>query len=446
MMHIPQQVQDIVDALHDTGGHCYLVGGFVRDYTLGIPSKDIDIEIHNLETVPVVDTLRTFGKVDLVGAFFGVYRLQGLDVDWSLPRTEVSMGVGHCKFAINVDSYLGIERALRRRDFTVNAIAYSLKEGILVDPFRGDIDLHDGVLRHVDDYTFVEDPLRVLRGAQFCARLGLSPTPETTALCRSMVDQYGSLTPERVWGELKKLLLKGSRPSLGLRFLRDVGWLAHFPELDVLFDTPQDPRHHPEGDVGVHTCEVIDRAADLRYGIPEKDRLVYMLACLLHDVGKPSTTVQAEDGTITAHGHDKAGVEGARAFLKRVTNEEDVIDRVCALVEDHMFPHFSLKAKAPAFRRLKKRVDTSLLGKVAEADGDRGDGCLDRYYAMLDSVGEIQPGKNKATIVQGRHLIARGFKPSPQFGEIIRECEDYFLETGIRDHEEILDHVLKEGR
>jgi len=441
--YIPERILDIAEALQAAGGHCYLVGGYVRDQLLGVESKDIDIEIHGLEPQDVESILEGFGRVDLVGKSFGVYRLHGLDVDWSLPRTERSTGNGHTDFEVSVDPHLGIVEALRRRDFTINAMAFSLKNWRLVDPFRGDIDLHDRKLIHVDKDTFVEDPLRVLRGAQFCARFGLTPAYDTIELCQSMVETYKNLPRERVWGELKKLLLKGSRPSLGISFLRYTGWLAHFPELDVLFETEQDTRHHPEGHVGIHTMQVIDRAADLREDLFGETQLVYMLACLLHDVGKPATTVKNEDGTITSHDHAKVGVDVARVFLERLTNEGDLIDRVCALVGDHMFPHYSLKAKAAAFRRLQKRVDPLLLGRVAEADGKRDDGCLDRYYYMLKTLGTQAPKPKQQTVVQGRDLIARGMKPGPEFGRIIAECEEIYLETGETDVEVLLDQVLK---
>jgi len=443
VLAMPSMVQDIVDSLHHAGATCYVVGGFVRDLEVQMPSKDIDIEIHNLDALQVEGILGRYGEVDFVGKSFGVYLIRGLDVDWALPRTEVSTGNGHKTFDVTVDPHMGLEKALRRRDFTMNAMAISLKDGSRVDPFRGDIALHDRRLQHVDEDTFIEDPLRVLRGAQFCARFGLTPSRETTSLCNSMVDQYQSLPKERVWGELKKMLLtNGNRPSLGIHFLRHTGWLVHWPELSALFDTPQDKRWHPEGDVGTHTCEVIDNAAAMLDTVAEEDKLVYMLACLLHDVGKPATTkIDKETGHITSYGHDKEGCSLVQSFLRRLTNEEDIIQRVVTLVENHMFPHLGMKAKAPAYRRLQKKVDARLLGKVAEAD-NLGAEEANHYFNMLASVGKVEVVAQKETIVNGRHLIARGMTPGKAFGAIIQQCEEYFLETGNRNPEEILDHIL----
>lgn len=442
MKNIPDNITKISDALHDAGGHCYVVGGFVRDSILGVGSKDIDIEIHNLSQEKVEEVLSSFGGVDIVGKSFGVYNLHGMDVDWSLPRTEKSTGDGHDDFEVSVAPFLGITKALRRRDFTINAMAYSLKDGRIVDPFNGREDIYFRNLVHVDKETFVEDPLRVLRGAQFCARFLLTPSFATIDLCSLMVDTFKSLPRERVLGEMQKLLLKGKRPSLGINFLRMTGWLVHFPELEILFSTPQDPRHHPEGSVGIHTMQVIDRAADLRDDLMGQTKLIYMLACLLHDVGKPATTVIHDDGSITSHAHESEGVDVARTFLSRLTNEESLIEDVCALVKDHMFPHYCDKAKASSFRRLQKRVDPLLLLRVAKADGDSKSSSLDHYYKSIMTLGTSSPKTNRQTVVHGRDLIARGMTPGPEFGRIIAACEEIYLETGETDVTTLLNQVL----
>lgn len=442
MLDIPSKVREIANALHKAGGRCFLVGGYVRDLGFGVPSKDIDVEIHGLSPDQVERVLSQYGEVDLVGASFGVYIVKGLDVDWSLPRKEKSTGRGHRDFSVDVDPHLGIEEALRRRDFTINAMAISMRDWNRVDPFRGDIDIHDRILRIVDVGTFVEDPLRVLRGMQFSARFGLSEDFLTQTACKNMIEEYHSLPRERVWEELKKMLLKGSKPSLGLNFINRVQWIRHWPELSVLFVTPQDPIHHPEGNVGIHTCEVIDRAAELREDVQEEDQLAFMLASLLHDVGKPDTTYVTDEGRITSHRHDRVGGGYAQRFLERLTDEKDLIKQVVSLVENHMFPHYCMPARPSAYRRLQKKVDPYLLGKVCEADGLQAEK-EEQYYRMLKEVGHVAPAGSNQTIVMGRHLIERGLKPGPDFTRIIQECEELFLETGEHDPNTLLDRVLK---
>ncbi len=445
MIDLPSRVRTVANQLQQAGGKCFLVGGYVRDLQLGVPSKDIDIEIHGLEPTQVEAVLRRHGDVNLVGQSFGVYLLKGIDVDWSLPRTEKSIGSRHKDFAVNIDPHLGIRKALQRRDFTMNAMAISMKDWNQIDPFGGQADILNGVLRHVDENTFKEDPLRVLRGMQFAARLNIRLSNETADLCQMMVEDYYSLPKERVWEELKKMLLKGVKPSLGLRLLETVGWSIHWPEIARLFITPQDPEYHPEGDVGTHTCQVIDVAAELRDDLLEEEKLPFMLACLLHDIGKPDTTHipnQGDGGYITSHGHEAAGVPLARMFLERLTNEEDLIKQVLPLIGNHMFPHTCMPARAPAYRRLQKKVNPYLLGKVCEADGLKPK-LKKRYYHMIKEVGLVAPEGSNKTVVQGKHLIARGLEPGPQFKKIITKCEEEFILTGERDPKKLLDKIIE---
>ena len=441
MLELPERVRDIANALHKADGKCFLVGGYVRDLELGVQNKDIDIEIHGLTPNQVERVLSQYGEIDLVGNSFGVYLVKGLDVDWSLPRKENSTGRGHKEFEVSVEPNMGIVNALQRRDFTMNAMAISMTDWNHIDPFMGKNDLQYRILRHVEASTFVEDPLRVLRGMQFASRFKLIAPVITAELCQKMVEEYYSLPRERIWEELKKMLLKGVAPSCGLRFLQDSGWIAHWPELARLFVTPQDGIHHPEGNVGVHTSQVIDEAARLRDDVAEEDQLVYMLACLLHDVGKPDTTYVTDKGRITSHRHDKAGGPIARRFLERVTNESDLIERTIPLIENHMFPHYCMPAGHTAYRRLQKKVDAYLLGKVCEADGLKPE-LEEQYYRMLKETGTVAPTGSNDTVVKGRHLIERGLTPGPEFGKIIEECEEVFLETGERNPSVLLDRVL----
>ena len=200
---------------------------------------------------------------DEVGKAFGVLRIKGQPVEIALPRTELKSGSGHKGFSVKVDPHLPFEQAAARRDFTFNALALDPLNGQLQDPFGGGKDLRNRVLRHVGP-AFVEDPLRVLRGMQFVARLDLKVEPETIRLCRTV--SMEGLPEERIFEEWKKLILKGKNLTAGLNFLKEVGWLSHFPELEALVGCPQDPEWHPEGGVWVHTLHCLDAFARERTG------------------------------------------------------------------------------------------------------------------------------------------------------------------------------------
>ena len=249
-------IRAISERVRDAGGRAFVVGGWVRDMLLDRPSKDVDIEVFGLDPAVLKSLLRRMGRVSTVGESFTVYKVwvdghEG-DIDVSIPRRESKTGRGHRGFTVVGDPSMSVEEAARRRDFTINAILFDPLSGEYVDPFNGRGDLDGRVLRAVDPETFVEDSLRVLRAAQFAARFALSLEPRTVALCR--VIPLDDLPSERIWGEIDKLLVRAHEPSRGLEALCELGVLPKlFPELEALVGCPQDPEHHPEGDVWTHT-------------------------------------------------------------------------------------------------------------------------------------------------------------------------------------------------
>ena len=180
----------------ERGGRTFYVGGFVRDKILGIENKDMDIEVHGIEPEVLREILSEVGEPMSYGSSFGVYSLKGYDIDIAMPRKEHATGKGHRDFEVFVDPFIGTAEAARRRDFTMNAVMEDVLTGELVDPFGGKQDLEKGIIRHIDSDTFVEDPLRVLRGAQFASRFGFNIADDTSDLFRSM--DLSALSMERV--------------------------------------------------------------------------------------------------------------------------------------------------------------------------------------------------------------------------------------------------------
>src|SRR4051812_32017135 len=209
-MSVPAQVLDIAQAVHDEGGRVLLVGGCVRDELMGWQPKDWDIEIYGVEPARVRELLDHFGSVNVVGEAFTVYKL-GAHLDVSLPRREQKSGRGHRGFVVEGDPKMTIEDATRRRDFTVNAVLKDPLTNEIIDPFHGRVDLQSKLLRAVSPDTFGEDSLRVLRAAQFAARLEFDLDDATAALCREM--DLSDLPAERIWGEIEKFLLRARQPS-----------------------------------------------------------------------------------------------------------------------------------------------------------------------------------------------------------------------------------------
>jgi tRNA nucleotidyltransferase (CCA-adding enzyme) len=321
--HLGVVLAKVAALVRDAGGTAYLVGGCVRDHLLGGMVRDLDLEVFGLEADRLQRELAARYRLDLVGRAFGVLKLRGVPVDVGLPRRETKIGRGHRGFTVDSDPWLPLDVAARRRDFTLNAIYLDPLRDQLEDPVGGIADLERRILRHTSP-AFAEDPLRVLRGMQLAARYEFAVDPVTVELCRRI--QPEDLARERIYDEWRKLLLLGRRPSLGLAFVRETGWLRYYPELEALTRCPQDPVWHPEGDVWTHTLHALDAFADERIGDDRED-LVVGLAVLCHDFGKPLTSVRAGGGTrVRSPRHESAGEEPTRAFLARLTDQRDLIN------------------------------------------------------------------------------------------------------------------------
>ncbi len=447
----------IARAVADAGGRAVLVGGAVRDGLLGERVKDLDVEVFGLDLDRLHSVLGRFGDVLTIGRSFGVLAIDGLSIDFSLPRRDNKVAPGHKGFDIEWDPMLSFDQAARRRDLTINSMGIDLATGEFLDPHGGRDDLQRRRLQATDAVLFPEDPLRGLRVAQFAARFCMEPTAELIALCAPL--DLSELPAERIGAEFRKLLCKGREPSRGLSFLFDSGLLRFFPELTALVGVPQDAQWHPEGDVWIHTLMVADRAAELHTGIAEQDELL-MFGALCHDLGKPATTEMIE-GRIRSRNHDRQGVEPTRALLARLAVGGDLKNQVAALVEYHLAPALFTSAKnqagARGYRKLARQlgqVGLSMrdLERVARADhlGRTTAEALRREFPAGDAflaraeqlaVAEQAP----ADVVSGRHLIDAGLEPSPRFGEILRRCRELQDASGSTDANEILRRALDEN-
>jgi tRNA nucleotidyltransferase (CCA-adding enzyme) len=452
---IPEELVPVLNAVASRGTPL-IAGGAVRDWLLGENSKDLDVEVFGCAWDEMVSTLMSFGKVDLVGKSFGVAKFtkSGWEVDFSLPRSEVKTASGHKGFDVVPDPNLDPERAALRRDFTINAISYDWKEKKLVDPLSGVEDIKNRRLKHSSD-AFVEDPLRVLRGFQFCARFELQPADETIDLCRSIKTSFAELPIERVWMEWEKWATRSRKPSLGLVFLQATGWLDHFPEIGALIDCPQDPAWHPEGDVFVHTCHCLDALTDmpLFQQSDRLERLTLMFAVLAHDFGKPETTEKKLKGDVerwVSPRHDQVGIPLAEKFLLSIGSPHSFIPHVQSLVGNHMASvQISKRPSLPQVRRLARRVQPASLEQlftVIRSDiagrpplpPSPSEGLMWLEEVAHEESLHVDP---PTPIVLGRHLINRGLDPGEHFKGILDELFERQLDGRFRTLEEAEPHI-----
>lgn len=438
-MKLPKQLIQICEALQSAGGQSFLVGGAVRDFIMdpSIEPKDFDVEIFGMDYDEITEVVKKFGKVDLVGKHFGVLKMK--DYDFSIPRRDIKTGKGHCGFEIQ--RVHTVEKASQRRDLTINAIYYDILNDKFEDPQYGISDIKYGILKSVNSLSFIEDPLRTLRVMQFVGRFGFKVDIVTEELVKMSLEQLRELPKERVFDELKKLLLKSDKPSIGFNWAKKVGIVKTlWPTLDILSTCDQSPKWHAEGDVWIHTLLVLDESAKIRDTVD--DPLVFMLSCLLHDVGKTETT-KVINGKITSRGHEEAGVPIAERFLRGLTTSQTLIDKVLPMVEHHLKPVLFHKdgASNKAIRKLALKCDIPFLCKVSIVDKlgrVSKEQSLDFVEWILDKFDNLVVSHPTGIdpILKGRHLIQRGMVPSKQFGDILDQAFEAQLDDVFSNIEE----------
>lgn len=391
----------------------YLVGGAVRDTLLGLPVKDRDWVVVGATPEEMLNA-----GYQQVGRDFPVFLHPQSHEEYALARTERKSGVGYTGFTVHAAPDVTLEQDLLRRDLTVNALAQD-ENGDIIDPFNGQRDLHNRILRHVSP-AFGEDPLRVLRVARFAARyahLSFRIADETMALMRAMTDagELAHLTTERVWQETENAL-RTRNPQVYFQVLRDCGALAVlFPEVDALYGVPAPAKWHPEIDTGVHTLMTLTMAAMLS---PEVD---VRFATLCHDLGKGLTPKELWP---RHHGHGPAGVKLVEGLCKRLRVPNDIRDLAKLVAEFHdlihTFPILLPKTIVKLFDsidawRKPHRVEQIALTSEADVRGRTGFEASDYPQGRL-----LREAWQVARAVPTKEVIDAGFKGAEVREELTR--------------------------
>ena len=355
----------------------YRVGGAVRDRLLNYPSSENDWVVVGASPQALID--RGYRPV---GRDFPVFIHPQSGEEYALARTERKSGHGYGGFTFYTASNVTLIEDLQRRDLTINAIAED-SEGCLIDPYNGQRDLDDKILRHVSD-AFLEDPLRVLRTARFAARyhhLGFSIASETMDAMRVLVDsgEMEHLVAERVWRETQRALGEQT-PQVYFQTLRDCGALACIlPEVDRLFGVAQRPDFHPEIDTGVHTMMALEQAAIL------SDDCSVRFAVLVHDVGKGITPADV----LPRHtGHEARGLPLVKTLCERLKVPNEYRKLALVVTEYHLQCHRAADLKVETLLNLLRgvgalkssaKLEPFLLSCEADARGRLG--LENRHYS-----------------------------------------------------------------
>ncbi len=432
----------------------YLVGGAVRDELLGQDSKDADFLVPGVDTAGLKERLGRHGHAeDLVVAdrLVGV-RLYPRDpeiralvpagIEFAPPRREESTGPGRHDFVIVADPGVSVEDDMRRRDFTINAIARRVGTDELVDPVGGREDLRNGVLRTVSERSFAEDPLRLVRGLRFVSQLGFEPDEAMLEQLREEAPSVRLVSGERIggglqadgMGELSKLLL-GREPARALRLARDTGVLVELlPEFGPAIGFDQESRWH-DLTVDEHTFAVVQAAADA--GTPLRVRL----AALFHDLGKPHVAWRGDDGRLhfyakpgkAAQGHEEVGAELAAKALRRLRYPNALRAQVTRIVRRHMLnigKGDALRARRLLARNGEQLTFDLLDHKDADLRGKRPEDVPAAELAELAAFRKVveqelsSPHRLADLAVDGSDLIELGYPEGPAIGAVLGKLLD----------------------
>jgi tRNA nucleotidyltransferase (CCA-adding enzyme) len=435
-----------------TRGSLYEVGGCVRDSLIGrdVAGKDRDYLVTGIPLDDLVRLLTPYGKVDLVGRSFGVIKFTSRSngsgpsetVDIAIPRREFSTGVDHRDFQVDYDYSLPVEDDLRRRDFTINAMARNLATGQIIDPLHGKSDLDKRVLRMVSEISFEEDPLRVLRGVQFVARFSLQPEHRTLISMRNNAHLIRTVTPERISEELDKLLTRAERPSVGFDLLREIGMLdLILPELSATIGVEQPGGYHAY-DVFEHSIRTVDATPP---------RLNLRWAALLHDITKPSAKRETEDGGATFYGHETTGARLAKRILRRLRYSNEFIRDVSTLVDRHMF---SIPPTDKGLRRLVRKTGVDLIfdlldlrraDVVGQGMGNKTDD-VDAFEKRIREELVRKPPFSVADLAVDGGTIMQEFNipESPLIGKILDHLLEFVLDNPDMNKEEVLIKAVRD--
>ncbi len=448
------------------GDRVYAVGGAVRDLLMGKKVEEVDLLVVRTPPDELVEKLRPFGKVSLVGKSFAVFKFhyKGKIIEIALPRRERKArpdSYSHKNFLVEADPNMPVEEDLKRRDFTVNSMALRLSDGLLVDPLNGRRDIERRLLRMTNPRAFADDPLRVLRAARFAAKLDFRIDPSVYLEAKKV--RFDELARERVLEEMLKINLT-ERPDIGWREFLPLTVLEKlFPELYTLTFWIQDGEFHPEADqfgnhtIWPHILLTLMQAARLasKFSLTRTQRHALLFAALLHDVAKPKMSRwEWKNGrlTITSRGHDVEGARMAEQFCDRwgiyTLEGYPLRERIITLVRVHHRPGEIYAQREvvtkKAFNRLAKELEGEYILAVLLDVADRnargqpplqdldepGQWILNKFKEYQISEKTLKP------LVYGRDLLAIGFKPGPKLGAVLKKLYEMQLDGVFETKEE----------
>ena len=408
MITYPQSLNTIFNKLYKHHIQPVIVGGYIRDALVDIPSNDIDIELYGIDSLQKVEKiLQEFGKINSVGKSFGVCKLvyKNLDLDFSLPRKDNKIASGHQGFQITIDTHLNFKTAASRRDFTINAIGYDVKNRKILDPYNGRKDLDKKILKAVDNEKFQEDPLRVLRAIVFATRFTMTLEDSLLFTCKEMIRKklLEELPKERIFQELKKLLIKSKNPSKGFYLLKELGGFSFFKEFNNLDNN------------------------EYRDILNALDRLKKL------DITDEKKFILLAFAVITSKFSDKL----TENFLHRISNEKKFIEKILQL---HTITFHLENFNEYDIYKLAKKIDIEFYSHYLHVTSNK----KEKIDYLLTKAKELHVLHHPIpALIQGKDLIRLGLKPSKKFAMILEQIYEAQMKNRFKNKSAAIQWIKK---
>ncbi len=429
--------RSIIKTLHDNGHKAFLVGGCVRDALLGIKPGEYDITTSALPG----EVRKLFKRNVPIGESFGVILILIDEMQFEVATFRQERDYTDGRHPGNVNYTVSEIEDVVRRDFTINGMLYDPIAEELYDHVNGEEDLKKGLIRTIGNAVerFSEDKLRMIRAVRFTSRFGFKMDGDTFNSISDNCSLIGSVSNERIRDEIVKIITQNN-PGDGLKLLNETGLLKEIlPDVHTMIGIEQPPQFHPEGDVFIHTCLVLDKLYKNTRG---KYSLELAMGALLHDVGKPPTFEVSD--RIRFNGHDRVGAGMAKGICRNLKFSKKQIERIVSLIREH------LKFKDVRNMRqstLKRFLATPYIEEHLEmhlADCQASHGITEIYEYLKDRLENLEDDEIKPPpLVSGIDLIGLGFKPGPLFKIILDKIEEQQLEGDVLNKEDALDFISK---